>query len=216
MADAALATLPVQGDSPSQVSDPPDTEAADGPGTRRAWLTGWPSSAKASAAPGPDDAVDFVCTWQPLFVSHEIMEFDVRGLPLSTAPSHAAELVCAVPVHAVPASHRMLALDDDTDDGPVAGAPGVVARSGALDAFEVLAAWQPPPVTVQSAESEEPRSCGDTAVSRALDDVVTVPPHVVATPEHSTFASPSDTLTGPVAPSSTVVSDAAVQVPPAP
>ena len=88
---------------------------------------------------------------------------------------------------------------------------------------------QPPPVTVHSALARVPRACGDTAVSRALVELVEVPPHLVAAPVHATVAAACDTLTGPdtaatpgdAAPSvgsrsATVVSDPVPQLPDAP
>lgn len=84
-------------------------------------------------------------------------------------------------------------------------------------------------MTVQSALELEPRACGDTAVSRALVELVAVPPHSVDPPEQSTFAAACETLTGPdtaatpawagwsvAARSATVVSDSAAQPAPAP
>jgi hypothetical protein len=84
-------------------------------------------------------------------------------------------------------------------------------------------------VTVHSVVAEVPRACGDTPVSRALVELVAVPPHSVAAPEHSTEPVACDTLTGPdtaatpVVPglsagsrSATVVSAAFEQLPPAP
>jgi hypothetical protein len=67
VADAALVTEPVQLARPSQPSDAPAADAADGPTGSRAALTccACPSACgpdRASAAPGPVDAVETDCT----------------------------------------------------------------------------------------------------------------------------------------------------------
>ncbi|NMH77848.1 hypothetical protein [Pseudonocardia xinjiangensis] len=46
---------------------------------------------------------------------------DVRGFPAATAPSHAAEPVCAVPEQAAPAEQSTEALADEMLDGPLVG-----------------------------------------------------------------------------------------------
>src|SRR5438552_3895925 len=50
---------------------------------------------------------------------------------------------------------------------------------------------------MQSADALVPRASGDTPVSRALVELVAVPRHSVAAPEHSVDAVACDTLTGP-------------------
>ncbi|GAA5129429.1 hypothetical protein GCM10023320_49890 [Pseudonocardia adelaidensis] len=240
VAVAALATLPVQLVSPSQVIAAPAADAADGPAGIRAALTCWPSPARASAAPGPLEACDVERTSQPpVAPAQEALPCDVRGAPFATAPSRALVLVCTVPEQVVPAAHSSEAFDDDVDEGPRAGWPAtgrpvagsVTTKSGALDAAELASPEQPPPVTVQSVLAVVPRACGDTPVSRALVDDVALPPQGPAPPLHSTDPVACDTLTGPdtagAAPaavavpesasrSATVVSVAAAQPPPAP
>jgi hypothetical protein len=85
---------------------------------------------------------------------------------------------------------------------------------------------QPPPDTVQSALLDEPRRCGDTAVSSALVELAAVPPHDAVPPAQSTRAVACETLTGPDtcepealaagSRSSMLVSLSAEQAPPAP
>ncbi|OLT01627.1 hypothetical protein BJF90_30790 [Pseudonocardia sp. CNS-004] len=137
----------------------------------------------------------------------------------------------------VPASHARLADDVEVDDGPACDWPGngrpvfgsTATKSGALDAAELVRPSHPPPVTLHSAVDDVPRACGVTPVSRALVELVAVPPHSVAAPEQCTVALACETLTGPdtcatpvVAAASagsrsaTVVSAAVVHAPPAP
>ncbi|GAA5123099.1 hypothetical protein GCM10023320_34390 [Pseudonocardia adelaidensis] len=244
VADAALVTLPVQLCCPSQTMVAPAADAADGPATSRAVLTCWacPSACgpdRASAAPGPVDAVDVDCTWQPPVPPvQDAVPSDVRGLPFATAPSHALVVVRTEPWQAVPASQARLADEVEVEDGPdrdwpASGRPvfgSTATKSGALDAAELVSPSQPPPVTVHSAVDDVPRAYGVTPVSRALVELFAVPPHSVAAPEHCTVAFACDTLTGPdtcttpavaaVSPagsrSDTVVSAAVLQLPPAP
>ena len=124
VADAALVTLPVQLAWPSQTSTAPAAEAADGPAGIRAVLTfcAVPSACgpdRASAAPGPVEALDTDWTWHPpVPLVQEALPSEVRGVPLATAPSHAVVEVRTEPEQVVPASHARLALDDEVDEGP--------------------------------------------------------------------------------------------------
>jgi hypothetical protein len=130
VADAELVTLPVQLAWPSQTSDAPAADAADGPPGIRAVLTccACPSACgpdSACAAPGPVDAVDTDCTWQPpLPPVQDAVPSEVRGFPFATAPSQALVVVRTEPEQAVPASQARLALDDEVDDGPDSDCPG--------------------------------------------------------------------------------------------
>jgi hypothetical protein len=117
----ALVTLPVHGVSPAHVIAAPAADAADGPAGSRAAFTGCPSPARASAAPGPLDAVETERTSQPPVAPvHDALPSEVRGVPFATAPSHAVVLVRTEPEHVVPASHTRPAVDDAVDDGPAA------------------------------------------------------------------------------------------------
>lgn len=127
VAVAALLTFPVQTAWPAQVSAAPAAEAADGPATNRAVFIGcpcpdWDWAASSCAAPGPVEADETDCTWQPpVPPEHDAVPVEVRGSPPATAPSQAAELVCTVPVQ--PAGQSSAALEDDVDDGPLVGCP---------------------------------------------------------------------------------------------
>jgi hypothetical protein len=127
VAVAALVTLPVQTSWPAQVSAAPAADAADGPATSRAVFSGcpcpaWDWAASSCAAPGPVEADETDCTWQPpVPPEHDAVPVEVRGAPPATAPSQAAELVCTVPEQ--PAGQSSAALDDDVDDGPLVGCP---------------------------------------------------------------------------------------------
>jgi hypothetical protein len=235
VAVAALVTLPVHAASPAHVIAAPAAEAADGPAGSRAAFTCCPSAARASAAPGPEEALDAERASQPPVAPvQDAVPAEVRGVPLATAPSQAVVLVRTEPEQVVPAAHTTLALDDDVDDGPAVGCPAtgrpvfgsVTTKSGALDAAELVSPEHPPPLTVHSAVADVPRACGDTPVSRALVDDAAVPPHSPMPPPHSTEAVAFDTLTGPETAaarrsedgsrSATVVSVAVAQPPPAP
>lgn len=168
---------------------------------------------------------------------HEALPCEVRGSPPATAPSQALVVVRTEPEQMVPASQDRLAFEVEADDGPDSDCPGngspvfgsVATKSGALEAAEDVSPLQPPPVTVHSVVAEVPRACGLTPVSRALIELVALPPHSVAAPEHCTWPLACDTLTGPATAataavagvsagsrSATVVSAAVVQLPPAP
>jgi hypothetical protein len=127
VAVAALVTFPVQTAWPSQVIAAPAAEAADGSATSRAVFIGCPCpdrdwAASSCAAPGPVEAFETDCTWQPpVPPAHDAVPVEVRGFPPATAPSHAAELVCRVPLQ--PAGQSSAALEDDVDDGPLVGCP---------------------------------------------------------------------------------------------
>lgn len=144
MAVAALVTLPLQTACPSQSSTAPAAEAAEGPAGRRAAFTTWPaaagpasawvapdrsaraglSPARAWTAPGVVSATDVVSARQaPLPASQVADPADVRGFPPATAPSHAAEAVCAVPEQSAPAEQSTEALADEMLDGPLVGWP---------------------------------------------------------------------------------------------
>jgi hypothetical protein len=234
VAFAALETEPVQASSPAQVVAAPAAEAADGPAGSRAAFTGCGPPARASAAPGPLEAVETDRTLQPPVAPvQDAVPSDVRV----SAPSDAVVLVRTDPVQDVPGAHASEAFAVAVDDGPVAGWPGsgspvfgsVATKSFALDAAELAVPAHPPSVTMHSVDAEVPRASGVTAVSRALVAEVAVPPHSVAAPVHSTEAVAFDTLTGPdtgttpatISPgvgsrSDTSVSTAVEQVPPAP
>jgi hypothetical protein len=125
VAVAALVTLPVHAVSPVQASVAPDADAADGPAGSRAGFTGWPPDS-ASAAPGPVDACDTDCTWQPPVPPVQLaVPSDVRGFPPATAPSQAAVLVRTEPEQAVPVVQLMAAVDDDVDEGPLSARPAI-------------------------------------------------------------------------------------------
>jgi hypothetical protein len=243
VAVAELVTFPVQAFVPSQTIAAPTVEAADGPAGSRAAFTRWVcpaagSPAKARAAPGPVEALDTERTSPQEPVQVAVLSA-LRGVPFATAPSQAV-----VEVRTVPEQFAVLqfsvALELEVEDGPDRGCPAkglpvtgsVSTKSGALDAEELLCAAPAPPVTAKSAVAEVPRACGVTAVSRALVDVLVVPPHSPRPPPHSADAVVCDTLTGPdtgTTPpacrvrrpvaglrSLTVVSVLAVQSPPAP
>jgi hypothetical protein len=121
---AALVTLPVHAVCPWHVNAAPAADAADGPVPSRARLVFCPSPAKASAAPGPDEARETDCTWQlPVPPAHVALPCDVRGAPPATAPSHAAVVVPTLPLHLSPAAHSRPAEDEDVEDGPVRAWP---------------------------------------------------------------------------------------------
>jgi hypothetical protein len=127
VAVAALVALPVHSSWPAQVSVAPAADAADGPATSRAVLSGCPGpvcdwAASSWAAPGPDDAVETDRTSQPPVPPvQEAVPFDVRGAPPATAPSQAEVLVLTVPVQ--PFGQSSAADDDDVDDGPLVACP---------------------------------------------------------------------------------------------
>jgi hypothetical protein len=124
VADAELLTVPEQDPCPSHTSTAPAAEAADGPAGIRAVFTGCavPSCgapASASAAPGPEEAVetDFI-SHPPVPPVQEALPSEVRGAPPATAPSQAEVVVRTDPEHAVPASQDRLAEEVAVDDGP--------------------------------------------------------------------------------------------------
>src|SRR5690606_26865910 len=204
VAVAALDACPSQTRSPAQATTAPAAEAAGGPGTSRAALTGCPPE-KASAAPDPVEANELDAAWQPAVPPAQLASpADVRGTPPATAPSHAEVEVRTEPEQASEAQ-TTVPDDDATEDGPLVGCPGsgrpvtgsTATKSGADDADEVVVPAQAPPVTVHSAVAFVPRACGDTAVSRALVADSAVPSQVPAPPAHSTHDSAVDTLTGP-------------------
>jgi hypothetical protein len=118
VAVAALDTEPVQAISPAQVMAAPAAEAADGPAGSRAAFTCCGPPARASAAPGPLEAVEIDCTSQPPVAPvHDAVPSEVRV----TAPSHATVLVRTDPVQGVPGAHTRDALAVAVDDGPLVG-----------------------------------------------------------------------------------------------
>jgi len=130
VAVAELVTFPVQTVCPSQVSAAPATEAADGPAGIRATLTCWAvpcacGPEKASSAPGPVEALDADCTWQPPVPPVQLaVPSEVRGFPPATPPSQAAVLVRTEPEQGTPGWQARLALDDEVDEGPLSDWPG--------------------------------------------------------------------------------------------
>jgi hypothetical protein len=186
---AALVTEPVQAISPAQVIAAPAAEAADGPAGRRAGFTCCGPPERASAAPGPLEAVETDRTVQPAVAPvQDAVPSDLRV----TVPSQADVLVRTEPVHGTPGAHISDPFAVAVDDGPVVGWPGsgspvagsVTTKSFALEAPEVVVAAHPPPATVHCVDAEVPRAFGATAVSRALVAEVAVPPHSVAAPAH--------------------------------
>ncbi|GAA5163553.1 hypothetical protein GCM10023321_50630 [Pseudonocardia eucalypti] len=72
----------------------------------------------------PVQALDRVCTWQLLAPgSQPTVASEARGLPPSTAPSKAAEAVCAVPLQVV-VWQSTLAAAREVEVGPAVGWPG--------------------------------------------------------------------------------------------
>jgi hypothetical protein len=121
---AELVTFPVQVTAPSQVIAAPAADAADGPAGIRAAFTGCDCPASATAAPGPEEALDTDRTSHPPVAPvQDAVPSEVRGAPFATAPSHAAVPVRTEPVHAVPAAHTTDPLALDVDEGPLAGWP---------------------------------------------------------------------------------------------
>jgi hypothetical protein len=144
VAVAALLTLPSQTFCPSQSSTAPAAEAAEGPAGRRAGFTAgfalawsapgwfpwawsapaWVAPGRASTAPGAVRATELASARQAAVPAAQVADpAEVRGLPPATAPSHAAEAVCALPEQSVPPEHSTEALADEVLDGPLVGWP---------------------------------------------------------------------------------------------
>ncbi|WP_232665719.1 hypothetical protein [Pseudonocardia sp. TRM90224] len=119
VAVAELVTFPSHSFAPSHTRTAPATDAADGPAGSRAALILLSSPANASAAPGPDEAFDFDTSSQPPAPPVQVaVPSDVRG---AAVPSNAVVVVFTEPEQSFPASHEMVAVEDDVEDGPVNG-----------------------------------------------------------------------------------------------